>query len=257
MALDLANYDVLAHDAVKQFWRSRAAATNKQRSKGAPDAGTRGAVTAGKNMAGFEELVCKVVRANGPPDLRLFAGSKTYLPGFFRAAKNWDVLVFRGPRLIAAIEAKSQVGSFGNNQNNRIEEVIGSGKDFWTAHREAAFGKDAPIPFLGWLMLVEDCDATQKPVKPTENHFASYPEFKTASYVERYQILCRKLVDEQLYSAACLLHSSASAIQDGSYSDANDVSGLRNFVAKLAAHIAADTLAFPPSTKDSDLFGEF
>jgi hypothetical protein len=57
--------------------------------------------------------------------------------------------------LIAAIELKSQVGSFGSNFNNRTEEAIGTAHDFWTAYREETFGKQ-PRPFVGWLMLVED-----------------------------------------------------------------------------------------------------
>jgi hypothetical protein len=33
--------------------------------------------------------------------------------------------------LVATVEVKSQVGSFGNNFNNRVEEAIGSATDFW------------------------------------------------------------------------------------------------------------------------------
>ncbi len=34
-------------------------------------------------------------------------------------------------KLLAGIEFKSQVGSFGNNYNNRTEEAIGSAADIW------------------------------------------------------------------------------------------------------------------------------
>lgn len=240
MSLDLCNFESKAREAVQHFWQARDTAMAKKAKAGKTDAGTRGAVTAGKNMAGFEDLVCSVMRANGPSDLEIHAGSKTNLPGYFRATKNWDVIAIRKGRLVAAIEAKSQVGSFGNNQNNRIEEVIGSGKDFWTAYRESGFGKDVPRPMLGWLMLVEDCPKTLAPVKPRDDHFSSYPEFQTASYVERYQILCRKLTEEGLYDAACLLHSASSAVVGGRYNDLDDTSGLRNFVATLAAHMAKE-----------------
>lgn len=240
MTLDLCGYEAKARQATEHFWRSRDKALAKKKETGTTDAGTRGAVTGGKNMAGFEDLICEVMRANGPSDLRIIAGSKTNLPGYFRATKNWDVIAIRDGRLVAAIEAKSQVGSFGNNQNNRIEEVIGSGQDFWTAYRESGFGKDAPRPMLAWLMLVEDCPDTLKPVKPRDDHFKSYPEFESASYVERYQILCRKLTEERLYDAACLLHSASTAVHGGEYRDLDDVSGLRNFVATLAAHVAKE-----------------
>jgi hypothetical protein len=42
-------------------------------------------------------------------------------------------------RLLAGVEFKSQVGSFGNNYNNRTEEAIGSATDIWAAYREGAF----------------------------------------------------------------------------------------------------------------------
>ncbi|TCM33223.1 PaeR7I family type II restriction endonuclease [Kribbella sp. VKM Ac-2568] len=47
------------------------------------------------------------------------------LPGFYRRAKEWDIVTYRGI-LVAAVECKSQVGSFGNNFNNRTEEAIGN-----------------------------------------------------------------------------------------------------------------------------------
>lgn len=240
MTLDLCDYETKARRATEQFWKSRDKAQAKNAKKGKADAGTRGAVTGGKNMAGFEDLISAVMRANGPSDLQIFVRSKTTIPGYFRATKNWDVVAIRDGRLVAAIEAKSMVGSFGKNQNNRIEEVIGSGQDFWTAHRESGFGKDAPRPMLGWLMLVQDCPDTLKVLNPRVNHFKTYPEFKTASYVERFQILCRKLTEERLYDAACLLHSPSTAVSGGHYNDLNDVTGLRNFVATLAAHMAKE-----------------
>jgi hypothetical protein len=64
-------------------------------------------------------------------------------------------------KLIAAIEAKSQVGpSFGNNFNNRTEEAMGSALDLWTAYREGAF-HTSPHPFLGYFFLLEDCQASK------------------------------------------------------------------------------------------------
>ena len=72
--------------------------------------------------------------------LRIISGKKRLtIPGYFRPTKMWDALVIYKSRLIAAFELKSQVGSFGNNFNNRTEESIGSANDFWTAHRENAF----------------------------------------------------------------------------------------------------------------------
>lgn len=241
MSLDLVGYESCARDAVKLFWGNRAAAIEKQIVSGRQDAGSRGAVTAGKNMDGFLGLAEKLVRANGLTDAQicLRKGVLT-LPGFFRPTKLWDMLVIHRGQLVAALEFKSQVGpSFGNNFNNRSEEAIGTAHDRWTAYREGAFGKDVPRPFLGWVMLMEDCNASRVPVGNAEPHFPVFPEFNGAGYAVRYDILCRKLVQEGLYSSSTFLCSPRSADQDGSYQHMSDLTSLKSFVTAFAGHIAA------------------
>jgi hypothetical protein len=66
-------------------------------------------------------------------------------------------------RFLAGIEFKSQVGSFGNNYNNRTEESIGSAVDLWAAYREGAFEPSAR-PWLGYLMLLEEAAGSIAPV---------------------------------------------------------------------------------------------
>src|SRR3546814_18450612 len=67
--------------------------------------------------------------------------SRVVLPGFFRATKNWDVLVIHERRLLGVFEFKSQVGSIINNFNNRSEEVIGLAADLWVAHHHGAYSE--------------------------------------------------------------------------------------------------------------------
>ena len=162
------------------------------------------------------------------------------LPGYFRPTKLWDLLVIDRGRLVAALEFKSQVGpSFGNNFNNRSEEAIGTAHDLWTAYREGAFGEQLR-PFVGWMMLQEDAPASRTPVKDSSPHFPIFEEFKGASYAERYNILCRKLVQENLYTAASILTSPRAAFADGNYSEMAGMTGLRTFVSRLAGHVAAE-----------------
>ena len=134
---------------------------------GNQDAGSRGAVTAGKDMDGFLGIAQSLIQANGLPlaDVCVQQHCLT-LPGFFRPTKRWDMLVMHHGALVAALEFKSQVGpSFGNNFNNRSEEAIGAAQDLWTAYRKGALGEDGPRPFLTWIMLLEDCDKSNSPVK--------------------------------------------------------------------------------------------
>ena len=113
-------------------------------------------------MDGFLDLVSSLVRRNGMKDAKVLKhGRVLTLPGYFRPTKIWDLLILRRGRLVAAIELKSQVGpSFSNNFNNRTEEAIGTAVDLWTAYREGAFGEQSR-PFLGWLILLEDTQASR------------------------------------------------------------------------------------------------
>ena len=240
MTLDLVNYDVKVREAVKAFWGNRDAARQKQIESGNVDQGERAGVTAGKNMDGFIALILDIIRANGLSQAEIHQKRAVLaLPGFFRPTKLWDLIVMYKGELVAAIELKSQVGpSFGNNFNNRTEEAIGTAHDFWTAYREGAFGEQ-PRPFAGWLILVEDAPGSRSEVQCTSPHFPVFKEFENTSYLKRYDILCQKLVREQLYTTASVIASPREAVDNGSYSQISDMTNIRSFVSSLAGHIAA------------------
>ncbi len=240
MPLDLANYPVKTRSAIKAFWKGRSAASAKQISSGRVDQGERSAVTGGKNMDGFIALVTDLVRANGLNSAEIHLERKVLtLPGYFRPTKLWDMIVMDRGRLVAALEFKSQVGpSFGNNFNNRTEEAIGTAHDFWTAYREGAFGA-IQRPFLGWLMLVEDAKGSRNPAKDAAPHFPVSPAFRDASYIERYHVLCQRLVQEQLYTSATPIASPRTAVKTGEYTSYEDMTSLASFVTTFAGHIAA------------------
>jgi hypothetical protein len=230
MALDLVNYEQRAHDAVKVFWDTRQAARQKQIESGKADQGERAGVTAGKNMDGFLTLILDIVNANGLAQAEIHQNrAMLTLPGYFRPTKLWDLLVIYKGELIAAIELKSQVGpSFGNNFNNRTEEAIGTAHDLWTAYREEAFGKQ-PRPFVGWLMMVEDAEGSRKPVRDASPHFPVFKEFKGASYLQRYDVLCQRLAQEQLYTTAALIASERTAVNSGDFTSLSDMTSLKGF----------------------------
>ena len=108
-----------------------------------------------------------------------------------------------------------------------------------TAFREGAFGESGK-PFVGFLMLLEDAPASRKPVADVSPNFPLFPEFRGASYSERYNILCKKLIAEELYTAAAVILSPRSASKSGAYSEMSDMTGLKSFVKTLAAHISAE-----------------
>ena len=211
-------------------------------------------------MDAFVRLVSEVVVHCGLPSSAVHTRkSRVVLPGYFRATKNWDALVIHNRRLLGVFEFKSQVGSFGNNLNNRSEEVIGSAADLWVAHHHGAYSDgphkdrirvsegaaallnpmlqtDPRPPFLAWLMLLEECDASLASVRCEEPHFPVFKEFKTASYARRYQILCERLVERQLYSAAAL---ELSLRDQRAHRALSPATSIRNLFAEFAGRLLA------------------
>lgn len=240
MGLELVDYENKIRESVKAFWGNRDAAKKKQAEAGKLDQGERGSVTAGNNMDGFIALIIDLVRANGLESADIHEKRAVLtLPGFFRPTKLWDLLIIYKGELIAAIELKSQVGSFGNNYNNRTEEALGTAHDLNMAYEYKAFGQQ-PRPFVGWLMHVEDAPGSNSPVRDKSPHFPIFPEFRDASYLKRYDILCDKMVREQLYTAACVMTSKREAINTGDYRCMSALTDLKTFVTRFAAHIAAE-----------------
>jgi hypothetical protein len=193
-------------DAVQRFWRARAAQQQKQVEGGRIDAGTRGAVTGGTQMGALEVLVADLLVEAGLDRPHIKTRTGLELPGYYRPEKKWDLIVVADGRLVTAVEFKSQVGSFGNNFNNRVEESIGNATDIWTAFREGRLG--AIRPFLGYFFLLEDNAEVHAPVKVKEPYFAVDPVFRGSSYSRRYQIFFQRLILERVYDAACLTLST-------------------------------------------------
>ena len=77
-------------------------------------------------------------------------------------------------------------------------------------------------------------------MKDQSPHFPVFKEFKDASYADRYNILCRKLMQEQLYTVASIIVSPRDAVDTGAYEELSDMTGLRTFVSELAGHVAAE-----------------
>jgi hypothetical protein len=216
--------DKRLHEAVQSYWDARAENKEKQLRSGNIDAGTRGEVTGGTQMGALEILVADILCDAGLKRLDVRTRTALELPGYFRATKKWDLIVVSEGQLVLAMEFKSQAGkSIGNNVNNRSEEAVGSAKDIWTAFREGRFG-NSPTPFLGYFFLLEDRENVKMPVSNKEPYFPVDPVFRGeakktkkdaeryqgVSYSTRYELLCRRLVLERLYSAACFIMATNS-----------------------------------------------
>ncbi|MDR0929068.1 MAG: PaeR7I family type II restriction endonuclease [Oscillospiraceae bacterium] len=224
--------------AVQQFWSTRDAQITHQEANVFSEQGNRGAVTGGKQLDGFVELLRCILIENGVRDEHIFCNAKLELPGFYRPSKKWDLLVVDKKKLVLAIELKSQVGpSFGNNFNNRTEEAMGSSLDIWTAFREGLFRDSAP--WLGYFMLLEDCAGSSTPVSIRSPHFSVMAEFENSSYTKRYEVFCNKLVLERQYHAACFLTTRRNEASTGGFAVPSEKLSMVSFLSSMLAAIFA------------------
>jgi hypothetical protein len=239
--------DAELKNAIRKFWETR-------------DGG--GGVLGGKTLDPFLKIIKKVVDASGLEGSEIHTGKYTaQLPGYFRPHKAWDAIILHKGQLIAAIEFKSQVGSIGNNFNNRSEEVLGSSLDLVTAIEEAAFGDEANI-FRGYLIVVEKSANTLATPKINMKYFpvmsgflldesergrsyqvkddGTYPSTAGISYLQRYDTMCKRLMIKNLYNATALIASPIPVEgQDGGmYESVSAETSIKTFLIKLGHHCA-------------------
>jgi hypothetical protein len=239
MPLVLKNLDARLAKAIKSFWNSQEGALLAKKSSLRPDTGKRGAVTSGKHLNSFVNLIGEIVQENGLGSASLRRqGNEVTIPGFFRATKDWDLLIIHKGLLVAAIELKSMGSSFGNNLNNRAEEILGQSLDFTKAHERRVF-RDCPKPFLGYCVILADSPKIHQPVSAYSPHFDVLPEFAKAGYAERFNLLCRKMVEEEMYTeAALILSEPVKGAKSGASRSLSDVTSFKRFITGLAAHAA-------------------
>ena len=202
--------DKAIKSAVEHFWVRRAA---------------KGTQSATHDKV-FLDLIEADLITNGWSSEDIERGRKALIAGHFRPAKAWDIVGFANESPKFAIEYKSQVGSYGNNENNRIEEALGSALD-----ARARFGNDLHLGFI--FVLCEEEDSIRKTrERPVTN---LDPIFTKTSHLDRRQILLERLLEfkidgKPLYSAASLVIVK----KDGTFTHPNnDKLKLTNFASNL------------------------
>lgn len=236
--MQFSDYKEDVERAVSSFWETKA-----KQGTASEDKSGHGDVAGGKQMDGFIDLLKKVavdtLKIDAFDDSCIIT-KNNYIPGYFRSSKNWDFLVVTPSRkLVAAIELKSQGGSYGNNFNNRAEEAIGSALDLKTAYEKKLFPNQQFFPWLGYLMIV-GIDGSAKTVKNKKCLYPVLPEFKDTTYIDRYKILCNKLQSEKLYTKTALLKTSSRE----DYADVDDKISLESFLKSFADYLKASRNEF-------------
>lgn len=179
--------DAEIEGAVQEFWRAREAGTQSAR----------------HDKAFLELIANELTRLGWPAHIsRSFRDPSAIVAGHFRVAKSWDIVCrdsLGHPRI--CVEFKSQVDSYGNNENNRYEEALGSGLDL-----RARYGDEAT---LGFFLVICDESQTRTPTKRGDVAGLD-PAFANTSHIDRRIIFAERIVEFQLnnhvlYGAAALL----------------------------------------------------
>jgi len=230
---DVFNYDERLQHAVRFFWEARQKSTSETLETIKP-------ARRDKNLDAFRDMIADVVRKYVPTGSEVqFSDHMNLLPGSLRETNRWDMVIHFRDRLLAAIELKSLCGpSFSTNADQCCEEVIASGYEFRAAQGAALFGPGAS-PFLGSFSLVEDAEASREPVNTKSPHFPTDQIFHSSSYQQRMQILCERMVQQQLYSCASVL-VAPNELTSGQSSQLSNQTSFRSLLTRLAWHLTCE-----------------
>lgn len=223
-------------NAIRWYWETREGQAEDQKVSKNSTRGRRADVLGGNQMDGFSGLVEDILTENGVPKDAIVHDYHATLPGYFRHEKEWDTAIVHDGELLAAVEFKSQASSFGNNLNNRAEEAVGSNTDLLEAYEEGVF-EPSPPPWLGYLMLMADNEESRKMPGLREPNFPADDEFQGATYVDRMELLCLRMLRKRLVNGAAFILSDRDGGLNGEYEEPNEELRFERFVRALTAHV--------------------
>lgn len=224
-------------DAVQYYWETRSGQGKEQRESEDSTRGRRAEVLGGTQMDSFAGLIEDIVVEAGVPRESVKHDYHATLPGYYRHEKEWDTAVVHDGELLAVVEYKSQASSFGNNLNNRAEEAIGNNTDIIEAYEEGVFAP-SPQPWIGYLMLMADNEKSRNVPQVREVNFGVDDEFEGATYVDRMELLCLRMVRKRLVNESAFILSDEERGMDGEYWQPNEELAFERFARALASHVA-------------------
>lgn len=223
-------------DAVVHYWATLSDQADAQEKSEDTARGRRAQVLGGAQMDGFAGLIEDVLVEAGVPRDAVLHDHSAVLPGYYRATKRWDIAVVHDGSLLAVMELKSIASSFGNNLNNRIEEAVGNNTDLYQAYEEGLF-EPSPTPWVGYLILMADNEESNSPVRIREPNFPVDDEFKDATYIDRAELLCLRMLRERLVNGAAFITSDEPSGLEGEYEEPNTELAFKRFASSLVSHV--------------------
>jgi hypothetical protein len=86
--------------------------------------------------------------------------------------------------------------------------VIATTKSAWVSSRSRSRSSIDPYLFIFGSSLFGVGPGSRRPVLDRSPHFPVFPEFQGASYLQRYHLLCQRLMQERLYTVASVIASA-------------------------------------------------
>ena len=193
-------------EALFQIFDLEIEAAESQKQRGGIDQGLRAGVTSGKHLDPLAKYIAgKLISCGIAKDSILVGSTGMEIPGWYRPNKQWDLLAFERSALVSAIELKSIGSSYGNNFNNRTEEALGSAADALAAIKYNMYLNEQPPAFC-YVMVVRSDERSRSVInRISEPHFKVDPIFHQSSYLDRFRIMCTRMLNEKLYDAIWLV----------------------------------------------------
>lgn len=234
MVLD--DLDSEVADVIVHYWATLSDQADAQESSEETARGRRAQVLGGAQMDGFAGLIEDALVEAGVPRDSVLHDHSAVLPGYYRATKRWDIAVVHKGNLLAVMELKSIASSFGNNLNNRIEEAVGNNTDLYQAYEDGLF-EPSPTPWVGYLILMADNEGSNGQVRIREPNFPVDEQFKNATYLDRAELLCLRMLRQRLVDGATFITSDEESGLQGEFSEPNTELSFSRFVSSLVSHV--------------------
>ena len=234
--MGLEDIEAEVSDAVMHYWATLSDQEEVQQKSENTARGRRAQVVGGAQMDGFSGLIEDALVEAGVPRDCVLHDHDAVLPGYYRATKRWDIAVVIDDELLAVMELKSIASSFGNNLNNRIEEAVGNNTDLYQAYEKGLF-EPSPTPWVGYLILMKDSEKSRSPVRIREPNFEVDEAFEDASYIDRTEQLCLRMVRQRIVDQAAFITSDKEGGLEGEHDEVNPELTFERYLSSLVAHV--------------------
>lgn len=223
--------DVL--DLLVDFWTEKGAAVERDRIAGREGHGAQ--ARDARHMRRLAHFVAQMFVDAGLDESEVAING--VIPGYYRRSKSWDVVATHKGRLVGLVELKSQVGSEGNNGNNRIEEALGNSFDaVMTQEKAQAFG-ELPMWSAFCMVFGSDYSTARQIGMRSRPLFDIDPAFHGMTYGGQLATAIERFIQTGVYDAGWMVASWVENDQHVRYEEPVPTATLDTLRTKINAQV--------------------